>query len=272
MTIALGILTRKCIIIAADSEESINYPGDMKSSVGKISVGQQMNLSHGIPKESKTCIISGAGDSAYLACLKQHIMEDFSEDSVTNIKEFDTILRWRVKKFHDDHVVPFNDTNLRVDLIVGAAIKYHTKLWVSNLGTVRNIETYKFAYVGSGMRWASNVQGAIDASVEEVSASLAAAYAVAYAKEYAGGCGKQTQMVMLPPNGFYQTASGNVLYELDGVFRRYLRLESQIRNLTLGLPCPDLFCGSEAFLKGFAFEVATIAANMYPKPTPDVPS
>jgi ATP-dependent protease HslVU (ClpYQ) peptidase subunit len=261
MTIALGALTRRCIVIAADTEETAV---DMKSAVGKLAIAQRYSFTEGpSPKNARCMVISGAGDSGYLACLKRHLMEDFDAEDTDSITKFDVVLRKRIKTFYRDHIIPFRDPNLNVELVIGAVIDYQSKFWTTSLNSARESDHYKWAFVGSGTNWARSAASFLDHSVEEVAASIAAAYSVFLAKEYAGGCGKQTQIAVIPVNGFVQLANLEAIERLEGVFRRYLGIQSQIKSLILGLPNPNLFSGVQAKLDSLTSDIAEIGAGLY---------
>lgn len=87
MTIALGIIGPFGIVIAADSEEGTGSPGDLKSSTVKITGEHHLVLPDaGKPQLDKAILISGAGDSGYLAALKAHLIDDFATASINSIE------------------------------------------------------------------------------------------------------------------------------------------------------------------------------------------
>src|ERR1039457_3320531 len=100
VTIALGVIGPFGIVIAADSEEGTLNAGDLKSTANKIS-GHSILKPQGIkPLLRKSIVISGAGDSGYLAAIKQHIIDDFSKDEVKDIDSADEAIKNRIETFY----------------------------------------------------------------------------------------------------------------------------------------------------------------------------
>jgi hypothetical protein len=172
-----------------------------------------------------------------------------------------------VKSFHHDHVAPYNNPlELSVDLVIGASSDGLLRLWKSHMGAVEDVDPYDWARVGSGAVWGGLPRTYIDPTVEQKQIALAAAYAVFFAKEYGGGCGKNTQLVVVPSDGFHQLGATDVLDRLDVLFRRYSGLEAQIRNYVLGLPCPDLFGGRDAATEQYRKLIDEVAAWLFRAP------
>jgi len=264
MTIAIGILSPSCVLLAADSEETTLSAGDLKSSVGKIGFHSSIKFDaeQGGGCTFNSIAMSGAGDSAYLAALKQHLVEDFA--SVKQVGEFDGILRNRIRNFYEEHVMPFTDLDLRVNVIVTACCGADQRLWVTNLTTVRSVNTLGICFVGSGDRCANTAIGPTVATTDHVALSIVAAFGIFFAKEYAGGCGKQTHIVLIGHNLPPILARREALDSLDSLFRRYEGFNAFMRYSLLGVPTSDGFTGIETKLGAFRKEVEEISRVLYP--------
>src|SRR5207247_11290193 len=71
MTIAIGLLATDGVVIAADTQESAGYPGDMKSSGTKILWALRSNASN--PPVTGAFAVSGAGTVGYLDAVNQKL-------------------------------------------------------------------------------------------------------------------------------------------------------------------------------------------------------
>lgn len=187
MTIAVGVITEKYIVIAADSQES---SGDMKLRTEKIAMRSG---------ESRRVAITGAGDVGYLAYIKQEIGRLFL-DGAPSLDEFEQSLRSLMVEFYGTHCLPFAATSfgdaLSVELIIGAIVNGETRMWVTNLSTVRRGSL--IAAVGAGASWAMPIMRRFGYSpLNFQSSTLVALDAVFLAKERVEGCGKDTMLWML---------------------------------------------------------------------------
>lgn len=271
MTIALGIIGPFGIVIAADSEETTLVAGDLKSTAKKITGEHHFVLPtkrNQLP-EHKAILISGAGDSAYLEAIKQHLLEDFSDKTVKSIADTDRVIRRRLKSFYEDHVVPFaafKDLNLSVDLVIGASLAAGQRLWKTSMNTVRTMPNLEVAAVGSGQSWVKNIIP-VAATMSATIASVSAAYGIFFAKEHATGCGKQTRVAILR-QGQPRVAVQEALDELELVFRRYNKCEGYMRNTLLGIPDNHPFKNMDSRLNQLRQDVANAGDALYPKSTP----
>jgi hypothetical protein len=105
---------------------------------------------------------------------------------------------------------------------------------------------------------------------DHLSISIALAYAVFFAKEHAGGCGKQSQLVLLPGWLPPVNALSQTLDELETVFRRYGDYLNQIRRNVLSIPPIQGFSGVDGHLSSFRDAVKDCGKRLYPN-TPFTP-
>jgi hypothetical protein len=237
MTIGVGILAPRSIVIAADCEESTSEPGTLKSATSKITYDYAGTRENGIIA-SKSIGISGAGDSAYLAVVKRQVVDDFKDPETKNVDDFEKKLKPRIKRFCGDHVKPFKKIvdNLDVVLIVGARIRSEQCLWVTSLNTARRTSILEVTAIGCGEKSLTTVLGPNLMTVnDELSVSLAAAYGVLFAKDFVVGCGKSTQMVSIRRDALFW-ASPEAIEKLNSIFRRYRDFEKHLLSSLLGIP------------------------------------
>jgi hypothetical protein len=234
MTIAIGIVSPFGTILASDSQEGTGYAGDMKLSTSKI-----MAQSHGNVDQVtgqfflRSCAITGAGDSGYLNAIKQKISRTFDQDPQISIDGFETYLENELIDFYDKHICPFSGNQLDIKLIVAAQVQQDRRMWVTHMNSVRRVEAY--AAVGSGESWAkSALKGFFPSMTNEHATTIIATYATFMAKEYAEGCGKQTQMILLPVSGGLKFPLDDAIDTLEAYFTRYNEAERIERWRTMG--------------------------------------
>ena len=219
------------MILAADSQES--HGQDTKSLTGKISFKSSGSVETG-ELVSKTLAITGAGDSGYLSVLKQRIYDTILP--LENVSEVQGELEGLIEDFYERHIVPFPPAqwgNLGVQLIVAASMRKEHGMWVTDMNSVRRVES--FAAVGSGEAWSANLlRGFIPDLATEHSGCAIAAYSVFVAKDHSKECGKDTMIVSIPANGLVQMANRNALRRMENYFEEYEWAERSRRLITLG--------------------------------------
>ena len=238
MTIALGIVTPFGTILASDSQEGTGYAGDMKLSTSKITAHSHAYVDQlsGEPMV-RSCAITGAGDSGYLNAIKQKITDTFDQDPQISIEGFSIYLENQLIDFYEKHICPFPANQwghqLDIQLIVAAQIQQDRRMWVTHMNSVRTEKSY--VAVGSGESWArSALKGFLPFVTDEHATTIIAAYATFVAKEFAEGCGKQTQMILLPVSGGLKFPLDDAIDALEAHFSRYNEAERIERLRAMG--------------------------------------
>src|SRR5437667_12469328 len=90
MTIAIGLLATDGVVIAADTQESAGYPGDMKSSGTKILGALRSDASN--PPVTGAFAVSGAGTVGNLDAVNQKLAESFSLSAGITLNELPAFL------------------------------------------------------------------------------------------------------------------------------------------------------------------------------------
>jgi hypothetical protein len=164
MTIALGLLAHRGVVIAADREQS---DGTLKSDQGKIQTGWVRNRG--------SIAISGAGNGPYLDSLSSDLMDWFSNDKTQfEVDKFGEELRSKNHDFYQRSVLPFApylesvDYELLVALAPAPTVEEialakelgglpgkHPNLWTSHKLSVLKEEP--FAAVGVGRTTANSL-------------------------------------------------------------------------------------------------------------------
>lgn len=68
--------------------------------------------------------------------------------------------------------------DLRVELIVGVRDKGNAQVWVTNLNTIRRVDTFEKASIGSGSSWADTIMDNTFGIEDERTLSVHVAHAV----------------------------------------------------------------------------------------------
>ncbi len=230
MTIALGILADDGVVIAADTQET--YAGVFKVEQGKI-VFSINDSEHG--KFLGGVSVSGAGTAGHVDALSQEICLNFRTHR-TSMDGFQDDLAERVKKFNEQHVVPFATwpeyDRPSVSLLVGAVIGDDRCLWTTDKTAMR--VCYPFGAVGIGAAHASLMLRRFWQGGDCDLAELVAAYVLYSVKQHVDGCGKQTQLMSVKSDRLYVWTDGQ-LERLEKQFARMFVAEERSVLYALGM-------------------------------------
>lgn len=228
MTIALGILAKDGIVIAADTLESI---GDAKTQGRKI-------FTRLIPKQGRGFCGTGAGGAVYLDALLQRLAHDGfwkAHDHESMRANMDQVLF----DFYDKHVLRVlaahpSAQNIDQALMIGLTQKGESILLSSERGVFR--ECKEFDAVGIGEDHAKVLLRRLISSGSDIPVELAAyiaayvVYQVKDARNYVGGGTHVT--ILQNGEGRYLTPLAIDLLELT--FRRHSDFESFAAGYMLG--------------------------------------
>jgi len=229
VTIAIGIIARDGLVIAADTQETV---GGHKSDESKLLVANQ-----GLAKEKLGAMaVTGAGDAGYLDSLNQELCAAFLSK-----KKWpkDSLLRKTkkvVRQFHDDNVVPYakwpEHDRPQLSLVIAAQTDKINALWSTDRSAVSMAKRY--CAVGLGSAYAQVMLRRFWTKMDTVKAASLAAYVIFHVKNTVDGCGKQTQIVILK-DGFASWISQSNLNLLEGAFDNYVTHENLMLHFILGL-------------------------------------
>jgi 20S proteasome alpha/beta subunit len=228
MTIAIGLMAKDGVVIAADTEENAGY---VKTSGHKILLRST---------NGKSIAITGSGGADYLDSIAQDLEEEFLKRSKTPIAK-------RLKKifvpFYQQHVLDLykypnfrddNDPAFRVIIgIESPATKERTILSNDRMAFRSSADHIA---VGAGAREADKLLGRIHSpSLTVERAALVAAYTIFTVKDSSTFCGKNTEVFMLTRGECIEF--GEHQYKtLDSIFEEYASLEPFLIHYMLGRP------------------------------------
>ena len=238
MTIAIGVLARDGLVIAADTEES---DGFLKTTTSKVKLNIRLQADQvaahlpggAVARSTAVCAVTGAGTSSLIESLGDRLVRtgtefaDQSDDAVLGA------IQSVLEPFHRDHVVPFSGWPLQerpdVSLIVGITNKTQNRLYSTERTLARKCAPV--AAVGIGGMMAHSLLrrlgpriGSMDLSADDAVSLVA--YVLFQVKESVPGCGKLTEMTVLM-NGRQIDIPWIVLRNMETVFIRHARLEAR---------------------------------------------
>ena len=193
MTIALGILAKNGLVIAADSHES---RGIYKVDQGKISA--VLTATTGAAEAHfRCCAISGSGDGHHIDAVTRQVMECFSNGEAKSAKEVESDCAETIRDFYLKHVAPFGSypEHERPDFrLLLAAQLPGNRLLVTDKTVLKDASPY--VAIGAGEIVAMPLlQRFYQLPLPDVrSAILLAAYVMYHVKETIEGCGKSTDI------------------------------------------------------------------------------
>lgn len=229
MTIAIGVVARTGVVIAADSQETVQ--GYWKSNQGKIWWSGHYSLD-----SSGCCAVAAAGRSGYCDALTAKILQSFNSNvNASSHSAVQHLIATEATEFHRDHVAPYQDaSSLEVGCVVGYERNNQWGLFATDRGTVHRSNNYAAVGIGSNEATVA-LKGLIRTPVELRTAIIAAAYGVWVAKDRVDGCGNFTDIVYLT-NHRAHALPRPTTEQLEHAFRRWATyVTAPIRASVLGV-------------------------------------
>lgn len=230
MTIAIGLMAKNGLVLAADTQESM---GSFKMDEPKILIANKGQSG----SNSGAIAVSGAGWGGHLDSINQEICGIFLKRSRWTIDQFETAIKKQNSRFYRDHITPLTGLPYgerpEYSLILGSLLPSgKSALWGSSNSTVKRYRS--FGAVGLGAAFAKMLLSRLWTSVNvEVTACLAA-YVMYLVKQYQDGCGNETHIVILK-NGHarYMTHGKVEMYEHS--FPDFMAYENRALHFALGI-------------------------------------
>lgn len=223
MTIALGIMAREGIVIAADSEVSTDMTriSGMKVFCFDDSKGGRI-------------IVTGSGNTHYLQSAAYSIGKIFTEHPDDPLIELEPTMQAFLETFYENHVTPFSTTPDPPDiaLIIGASRGSESKGWISQ-NNILNQWRVTHAAVGIGEIHARAVLGTLAHACDFESAKIMAAYVVWLVKQRIAYCGKDTHIECFGNDGPSSLTLGQI-QALENIFSNIKYLESSLWAYVFG--------------------------------------
>jgi hypothetical protein len=197
MTIALGIIATDGLVMAADTQQTIQ--GYAKFNRGKMGASLVSGL--GRPNAHSGCVIAGAGTSAHLGALSRNLQAKFNGPArLKSMEETQDAFAEVVEQFHKRYVLPyaaFPDERPDVKVLIGVLKDSNVKLFVSQGNLLKPADPYEAVGVGEVLA-RTFLQRFFQMPMLDVwETVLLASYVMYLVKESVDGCGGQTDMMCL---------------------------------------------------------------------------
>lgn len=228
MTVALGMLARDGIVLAADTQESDGYFKEFS-----LKIHYAMTHTSICSNVKSALVVTGAGPGVHLDAVSDELIKTFHSSQDTDIDTFESRLKISVAEFYKAHVMalaPDIDRDFR--LIVGVQIEGQFALWTSETTVVKKI--IGLEAVGTGAPFAKmalETRYVIEPDVAMV--ALLSILAINRAKEYDQFSGKSTSVVCLKDNLAYHVP-WYLIAEAEKLFARYSGIEGSAFRFALG--------------------------------------
>jgi len=241
MTIGVGILASDGVVVAADSQESVQ--GYWKTDQGKV---QWCGFSSADPVCEGACVVTGAGSGRYLDALQDDVLKDFGDVVEDSGRDWESHIRGVIRRFHRENIVPFlrGQDPPQVNLIIATqqhlapfrpdGRRYLHGLWATDKSVLARYEYFTSIGIGSGH--ASNLLHRLwkHDSLDVVSTAILAAFVVFHVKDYVDGCGNYTDLIAIRHAKPYRLTRDQTA-KLESVFARMSRqTESLVTNYLIG--------------------------------------
>lgn len=230
MTIAIGLNAGQGLVLAADTEESSGYPGDIKMNGAKMFGSARSNFG--------ALAISGSGSANYIDSAGQKLQKVFLQNQITSLEECREQFEVVIDDFYNRHVLlPYERKSQHFDLIIGITSGKDQRLFLTDQTTMKASNTY--LAVGAGSDYAMSLLSRHYRPLASLRQTvLLAAYVIYSVKETIGGCGKYTDIALMGGNRMMflprQTSKA-----LERQFEVLAELETSMLHYMFGHPGGD---------------------------------
>jgi hypothetical protein len=242
MTIALGILARNGVVIAADREETVG-------SLAKYEENKIRGAFHfSNDGKHRHLLLAGAGWGDYVDAFAETIKDDELLKDSRFDKKPKVVLEEALERFYARKVIPFGgyQSHERPDfqVVVGCICGGKSHLFVSTYNVLKSVE--RFAAIGSGALVARPIVhrfvppniGTRSVSIKE--AVVIAAHAVREAKDAVPGVGKDTDVLAMFDNGGLSRTVPPTQDPLDAALKQYsTEVEPMVVRAIIGTRDPE---------------------------------
>lgn len=228
MTIAFGLMGNTGMVFAADTEESWGERGDIKTATTKVISGKLER------PEMPLCAmaVAGAGNADYLEAVKLELMQETLLNPRWTYEGTGNMAELFLRRFYKKHVVPFWPNITDFELLIGLNEGNRGAIWATSKSTMRPC-VYGYDAVGAGRAYASALLSRFHSIIMPLeSCALLSIYVAYCVKEFIGGCGKQTQIVVLT-NGENIAVDQEKTDEAERILSRWFKLSTQLMRFII---------------------------------------
>jgi hypothetical protein len=231
MTIALGILARDGVVLAADTQET--YPGALKVDQGKILAATDWPEGRFLG----ACAVTGAGTATHLDSIQQQLCGTYLAQKPSTLDALQQMLAAQLLAFNKQHIVPFaawpEYDRPECSLVIAAAREGQFNLWTTEKSAMRSVP---FGTVGIGAAHAHYLLHRLWRADERlITIVMLAAYVMYFVKQSVEGCGKDTHIVAIQADGYAYSVEIPRIEAMESDFQRYADAEDWSVRYVLGM-------------------------------------
>jgi hypothetical protein len=232
LTIALGLIGSGGLIFAADTEESWGEHGDIKTANTKIYSASRFSTD--VPLSA--IAISGSGDADYLQAVKLELLDAVFKRADWQYEQHGNMTEAFLIEFYKKHIVPFWPNSPDFELLIGLnrAIPNGSlsSIWATTK-TIMKPCIFGYEAVGTGRAYATALLSRFHSMDMDLNAcAMLAIHIIHSVKEFIGGCGKQTQVVVLS-NGTNRLLDQRKVDEAERLLGHVLILDAHLLRFVL---------------------------------------
>jgi len=224
MTIAVGVLSRNGVVIAADTEETYgDFKLDNQKILGSVHISRVAGDAH------RMCLLAGSGLGPYIDAFAQSLDTVVAKDGRLQGGDPHPALSQALERFYARHVIPFSQYQTAerpsFEVILAYSSQGRQSLFESHMNTLLDRSKPRYSAIGIGSTVARLCLQRLLANGRVMSlreAVIAAAFAVLQAKETIPGCGKGTDIRVLYGRDAMASVVPPVQEALDAALRRYI--------------------------------------------------
>jgi len=230
MTIALGFCAQNTIVLAADTEVTIE--DEMKSGEGKI----RWFIDTQDDKTIGTLAVTGAGDVFFLEFAAWELFKIFKESRGASTDELEALFRTRMRKIYQEEALRKREAEIELIIAAQRMGEFDNvgRIWTTNKSTMTEVRGH--VCVGIGSMQGDILLKRLRRPCDTLIGKLLAAYVIFQIKQLVPGCGGETDVFCLdgglPVFGFPH----NRVRGLESIFRKYSKLEANLVHNLIGSP------------------------------------
>jgi 20S proteasome alpha/beta subunit len=246
MTIAIALMSKEGIVVAADTQEGPGYAGGLKTAGRKIE-----NISS---KWAGGLVVAGAGTSSFLDAVKAKVVDSFINEAgrgdahhepeqLTSAESLPDRFGNIVNDFYTEHVLqPFDRTPRNDFALLIAAMRPNgiRRIWTSDQTVLIPAGHFKPVAIGAGSSYALQMMYSFWPYQSMAETVLYAAYVIYKVKKSVESCGEYTEIVCIKHNRDADHTAGIELVHplrikaLEPYFEQYSFLESSLLSYAIG--------------------------------------
>lgn len=276
MSIALGLVARGGLVLAADSQITL---GDQKISQGKTrgmycSDPQQDAEGEWHVQNAGSMVIAGAGQpDGYVYALADRLLNGFRENQASTADNLRSELEQVLVEFHTTHVVPYLPLAAverpNVDLLVGYTRNGTFGMWGNDFAVMNQVSFYRACGIGKAQATAMLETLYRLPQMDLAGTAVLASLILFRVKEHNIYCGNDTDLWILDAHSRFFMVPRQFSTRLEASWLKYGRtIEAAAFRSIAGSPLTDESNNEQALRQEWHSHVAALRTMLTPPERP----